>query len=224
MTQSCGRYLSVRAVVLWLAVGVLLVNVIELTSISLMRGLNFDESLALYAGWLGVQRIPANPAFLMPITAVEGVMAGIILDPELLFQTLRALVLVTVLAAMAWVGVVLRLGLPLCLIWAVLTLASSAFASHGIEFRYDWAILVAWLAAFGLLNSRGRSRFIGLGLLIGWLAAHHLKGAYYGAALYGICLIELSLRNGQGDVRRQFVHLTVATISMFCGWVILAYA
>ncbi len=40
--------------------------------LALTRRLNFDEALALRAGWLDLAHIPAEPAFLMPWTLFAG--------------------------------------------------------------------------------------------------------------------------------------------------------
>jgi hypothetical protein len=76
---------------------------------ALTRRLNFDESLALHAGWLSFNGVPAQPFFYMPFSLVLGWLAPLIEDPGRLFVTLRlaaVLSLLLVLLLLVW-----RLGL-----------------------------------------------------------------------------------------------------------------
>ncbi|EGW55529.1 hypothetical protein [Candidatus Endoriftia persephonae] len=163
---------------------------------ALTRRLNFDESLALHAGWLSFNEVPAQPFFYMPFSLVLGWLATLIEDPGRLFVTLRlaaVLSLLLVLLLLVW-----RLGLKgRTTLFAVLLLfANGGFLSHGYEFRYDLAVLLGWLLGFVALQERSRAGLILLGLCIGWLAIHHLKGVYFAGWLYLFGLLRLQLDRG----------------------------
>lgn len=94
----------------------------------------------------------------MPTVLFLGRLARHLPDPGTLFMLARLAASISVLGALAWVllsaAPARTAGLA-----AVLTLSQGTFVAHALEFRYDWAILVAWLAAFGLIVRQARRDF-----------------------------------------------------------------
>jgi hypothetical protein len=152
--------------------------------ISVTRQLNFDESLALRAGWLYINAIETHLSFNMPIIWVIGCVVGSIEDPGAVIVILRIIVFISLAAVSIFIHHRLKLPPLHLLLWVTLCLTNGAFLTHGIEFRYDWAILVAWLIAFALISKPAKYRYIILGLILGWLLLHHLKGVIYALWLY----------------------------------------
>ncbi len=154
-----------------------------------LRRLNFDEALALRGGYLSLSHIPAEPPFALPFTVALGALGRAIPDPGVVFLVARLAVALSVLGGLY---AALRCasgdtgtgGLA-----GTLTLLQAAFFVHGLEFRYDAAILVAMLLALPLLTRGGDRDLALVGMLSGWLSAHHLKGAVLGLALVGLAAV-----------------------------------
>lgn len=156
------------------------------------RRLHFDEALVVRAGWLLTGRIPASPPFAMPATLAVGAAARAIADPGVLFLVLRLVTGAAVLAALGWAARH-ACSTPARAAGAVsLTLLSYAFVAHGVEFRYDAAILVGLLAALGLLARGREADFAPLGAAAAFVAAHHAKGLLLGAAVLAFGVIRAS--------------------------------
>jgi hypothetical protein len=183
-----------------------------------LRRLNFDEALALRAGFLSLSHIQAEPPFAMPFTVALGALGRAVWNPGAVFLIARIVVALSVLAAMfrslrrasGEVGVAALAG--------TLTLLQATFFVHGLEFRYDAAILLAMLLALPALV-RGRSGdLLLLGVLSGWLAAHHIKGVVLAMALgvFGV----LRAR-GRPPALGRFV---VGALGFVGGWFLLAAA
>jgi len=151
--------------------------------IALTRALNFDESLALRAGWLLWERLPARPHFLMPWTLAMGLAAQSSLDPGVLLPLLRAAAAVGMLGALGWCLSRSATDQGEAALAALLTLCNGAFLLSGLELRYDLAVTLAWLLAFSLLSRPDRRGAAALGMLAALLALHHWKGVCYGGAL-----------------------------------------
>jgi hypothetical protein len=141
------------------------------------RRLNFDESLAVRAGVLELARADAAPAFLMPWTLALGALARIVPEPGTLFLVAR-------LATAAGVLVLLVAAARACglrgarLAFAVaFTLAQRSFVDHGLEIRYDAALLGGLLVAAVALGDPSRLRPALAGVAIAVVGLHHLKGA-----------------------------------------------
>ncbi|HPA53127.1 MAG TPA: hypothetical protein PLP50_16160 [Thermoanaerobaculia bacterium] len=158
-------------------------------SAAALRRLNFDEPLALRAGFLSLSGIPAEPGFAMPFTVLLGALGLGVADPGLLFVLARLLVAGGVLAALvfAFRGAGRAPGLVPVALFA--TLANATFFVHGLEFRYDAAILVLLVAALPCLVRGSDRALVALGVLAGLLATHHLKGAFFAAALLGFAAL-----------------------------------
>ncbi len=155
-------------------------------ALALTRRLNFDEPLALRAGWLALGGVDARPAFVMPWTLLMGALGRTLEDPGAVILACRLAALGAVLGS--W-GVAARAaglrgaGLAAGL---TLTLCQATFLVHGLEFRYDAAILAGLLLGLAGLVERSPRAALGLGAAAGWLALHHLKGAFFGVGLLGL--------------------------------------
>lgn len=179
-----------------------------------VRRLNFDEALALRAGVLSLSGVPSEPGFAMPFTALLGVLGLGVPDPGHVFLVARLLVSLAVLAALALCAAKAD-GRPGVAAGAVAaTLASSAFFVHGLEFRYDAAILVLLLAALPLLARESRRADLALGAVAGLLAAHHVKGAFFGLAIVAFGLV-------RGGWRRAG-HLAAGLAAALSAWLLVA--
>jgi hypothetical protein len=195
-----SRWLSLAAAVLAAFLAVLFV----LTAAT--RRLNFDESLALHAGWLHWHHVDAAPAFYMPWTLALGWLGTAVGDPGWAIRTARVVAALAVLAALAFAF--RRLGLRgwrLGLTFA-LTLAVGPFAVHAYELRYDTAMLLGMLIACGCLARCRDVDFFVLGLTVAWLASHHLKGVFFAAAVLAAAVLAIvrvaSHPNADVDSRR----------------------
>jgi hypothetical protein len=187
-------------------------------AVAATRRLHFDEALALRAGWLLTGHVPAAPPFAMPLTAAAGAAARAIPDPGSLFLVLRLVTSLSVLAALAWAA---RRTLPTAGRAAgavVLTLLSYVFVAHGVEFRYDAAILVGLLVAFGLVV-RGRERdYLALGAVAAFVGAHHAKGL-----LFGVFVLAAGALRARGE-RRLLARLAGGAGTAALLWLGLAAA
>jgi len=166
--------------------------------LALFRRLNFDESLALRAGWLDLAGEPSAPAFLMPWTLLAGGVGHAFADPGAVLICLRALAAGGV--AWAFLGALRAAGLSDSGIAAAswLAVANAAFLTHALEFRYDAAVLILLLVAFRLLIQRDST--VALGAVAAGLALHHLKGVYYAVGVVALLLLQSTER--WRDMRR----------------------
>ncbi len=182
-------------------------------ALAMTRRLNFDESLALRAGWLDLAGEPSAPAFLMPWTLFSGAVGRLIPDPGVVFIALRLLAAGGV--AWAFAAALRAAGVIGCVFAAAawLALANVAFATHALEFRYDAAVLILLLVAYRLLVLGGSPT--ALGVIAGILALHHLKGAYYAL---GVAAVFLSLSSERGRDLRRFSAGAAGTMA---GWLML---
>lgn len=193
-----------------LALALALASALSLLALSLTRRLNFDEPLALRAGWLALEGIDARPAFVMPWTLWLGALGHLLADPGavILAGRLSALLLVGgafgLAARAAGLG---RLGVALAVILCV---GQASFIVHGLEFRYDAAILGGLLLGLAALLRASPRADLALGAVAGWLALHHLKGAFFAAAL----LIIAGAARGRGlSLRRVGLGLGLAALT-----------
>ena len=161
------------------------------------RRLNFDESLALRAGWLIVEDIPGSPDFYMPWTWALGQLAHLVDDPRWVFLSARMFVATTVVVSLVWAVAQTRAAFVTACGAVALTFVQVAFAVHGYEFRYDSAILIGWLAGFGLVVRGRRSDYAILGICAAWIAAHHVKGGLFAVGLLGLSLARVMLDGGE---------------------------
>lgn len=181
-----------------------------------VRRLNFDEALALRAGALSLSGVPSEPGFAMPFTALLGALGLSVPDPGHVFLIARLLVSAAVLAAIA-LGAAWADGRPgVAAGTVVATLASAAFFVHGLEFRYDAAILVLLLAALPLLVRGSRRAGIALGAVAGLLAAHHVKGVFFAMAIVALGLARGGWRRG--------AHLAAGLAAALSAWLLAAAA
>lgn len=177
------------------------------------RALNFDESLALRSGWLHLEGVDASPAFVMPATLMYAGVARLAGDPGTTFVALRLLVASSVLGALIYALTSPGISRATGLLGATIVLLQAAFATHAYEFRYDAALVVAWLVAFRwwMENRDGALRNIFFGILVAWTAFHHLKGVYLAAALVAMALPRLHRSS------RRWMFLGMAGAGL--GWV-----
>jgi hypothetical protein len=182
-------------------------------AIGAVRRLHFDEALVLRAGWLLTGRIPASPPFAMPATLAAGAAARAIADPGALFLMLRLATGALVLSGLAFAARRGTSGPAAAGAAFALTLLTYAFVAHGIEFRYDAAILVGLLVAFGLIVRGCEADFALLGAVAAFVAAHHAKGLLLGAAVLAFG----ALRAG-GD-RRRLMRLAGGAAAAAVLWI-----
>ncbi len=202
----------------WLALAVLAIGFV---AAALVRRLNFDEALALRAGWLLVQGIPGSPSFYMPTTWLLGLLGSAVSDPGTVLLAARIAVVLTVGPALAWS--LAASGRPtVAALAACLALSQATFVVHALEFRYDWALLVGWLVAYRLIIRRRDGDFLWLGLVAGWLAAHHLKGVYFAVCL--LLLAGLAARTEPGAAGRRVARLAGGAIGTLALWAALSLA
>lgn len=181
--------------------------------LALFRRLNFDESLALRAGWLDLAGEPAAPAFLMPWTLLAGAVGHALADPGAVLICLRALAAGGVAAAFVIAAHALGLSGARLATASWLALANATFLTHALEFRYDAAVLALLLLGTRELVREG-SR-IPLGALAGLLALHHLKGLYYAVGLVALQLLLSGVR------RRALRELLLGAVGVLAAWVAL---
>lgn len=210
--QAAGRAVPSAAI----AVAVFLAAV--LLAVGAGRRLHFDEALVLRAGWLLTGRIPASPPFAMPATLAAGAAARAIADPGALFLSLRLATGALVLCGLAFAARRGTSGPAGAGAAFGLTLLTYAFVAHGVEFRYDAAILAGLLAAFGLIVRGREADFALLGAVAAFVAAHHAKGLLLGAAVLAFG----ALRAG-GD-RRRLTRLAGGAAAAATLWIGVAAA
>ncbi len=182
------------------------------------RRLHFDEALALRAGWLLAAREPAEPPFAMPLTLAAGAAAHAVADPGALFTLLRLATGVAVLGALAFAVRRARGTAAAAAFTAALALVTYAFPAHGIEFRYDAAILVGLLLSFGFLARGEDADYAPLGAAAALVASHHVKGLLFGAAVLVFGVVRAS-----GD-RRRLARLVLGFLAAAAAWVGVAAA
>ena len=129
------------------------------------RRLNFDEALALRSGWLLVEGVPGAPPFYMPTTLLLGALGSLVKDPGTVFLVARLVASVSVCLALFWSLRTSR-GPATALIAGVLIFSQATFVVHGLEFRYDWAILIGLLVAHRLLTRARPFDFFWLGVCV----------------------------------------------------------
>jgi hypothetical protein len=159
-----------------------------------VRRLNFDESLALRAGGLELDHARAEPAFVMPATLALGELGRWVPDPGALFLVLRLTVAAVVLALMVAAFVALGLGGSRLAVAVALTLCQASFVSHGLEFRYDAALLAALLLLAISLGGSECTRPWLAGAALTILALHHLKGVFLAGVLGAWIAVRLRRR------------------------------
>lgn len=183
-----------------------------------VRRLNFDEALALRSGWLVLAEIQAEPAFAMPFTIALGALGRAVQDPGAVFLVARIVVAGAVLAALLagfwWTSKSVRITATA----TVLTLLQATFFVHGLEFRYDAALLVGVLLALPLLRRGANRDVLLLGAIAGWLALHHLKGVFLGAAVIALALARDGLR------ARAIRSAAMGAAGVVIAWIAVAHA
>ncbi len=187
-------------------------------AVAATRRLHFDETLVLRAGWLLTGGVPSAPPFAMPATVVAGAAARAIADPGALFLVLRLSTSAAVLAALAWAARRACATPGRAAAAVSLTLLSYAFVAHGVEFRYDAAILAGMLVAFGLLVRGREADFAPLGAVAAFVCAHHVKGLLFGAAV-----LTFGALRADGD-RRRLARLGAGAAAVAALWTGLAVA
>ena len=183
-----------------------------------LRRLNFDEALALRAGFLSLSHVPAEPPFAMPFTVALGALGRAVSDPGAVFLIARLSVALSVLGALVFAARQASGDMATVALAGTLTLVQATFFVHGLEFRYDAAILVAFLLALPLLT-RGQNRdFVFLGGLAGWVATHHLKGFVLGLALGAFAMVR---GRGRPPALR---NVFLGAAGVVGGWILAAAA
>jgi hypothetical protein len=187
-------------------------------ALAVTRRLNFDESLALRAGTLELARADAAPAFLMPWTLALGALARLVPEPGALFLVARVataggLLALVVVAARACGLAGTRLALALAL-----TLVQRSFVSHGLEFRYDAALLGGLLTIAIAVADPLRARPALAGVAVALVGLHHLKGALVALAVGVWVWVRL---RGAPSGRRRFVAALGLALA---GWLALVAA
>jgi hypothetical protein len=169
--------------------------------LALTRRLNFDEALALRAGYWTLEHAPSSPPFQMPFTLGLGGLGHLAADPATVFVLSRCVVVAGLVAGA--LSVLLSRGLVPSACFALLCLLQGDFVSHGFEFRYDAALIIGLLFALACLERAKPRDFLCLGMLTAWLAAHHLKGLYYAACLVSFSLATLAVDSEERSRRAR---------------------
>lgn len=182
------------------------------------RRLNFDELLALRAGWLDIAGIEARPAFLMPWTLFLGWASHAIPDPGVLFVSLRLGSAIAVVGSFTWAARACGVGLSGAGFALLLAVLNASFGVHGLEFRYDAPILVGLLAGAALLARSGPAPALQLGAIAGLVALHHLKGAFFAAGLFALLLRVSTQRS------RDVTRFGIAFVGVGASWASLVAA
>ena len=183
--KSHPLVLTAQMAVLSSLVGVLVL-------LTLHRRLNFDELLALRSGFLFWTDAQAAPAFAMPWTALLGLVGHAIEDPGTVFALIRLLTVLIVCGSTLWAFWVMTRDLRLVVLGFVMLLLQGAFVSHGLEARYDSAILVGLVVSAGALVSQERWRGVVLGAAVAWLAIHHMKGLVMALAVLVVLVLSIA--------------------------------
>ncbi|MCP4601311.1 MAG: hypothetical protein GY847_12440 [Proteobacteria bacterium] len=184
------------------------------------RRLNFDEALALHAGWLLVERVPATPDFYMPVTVLLGWLSHKIIDPGSLFFVTRLLVGLTVLGSLYYAYLNAKLDKGVFSLAFLFCLLQAGFSVHAYEFRYDWAILCGWLLAFVCLLNRRKTDFILLGFCFVLLLTHHLKGVFHASFLYMFYWLVIILENKKWRSHLLLFH--GSALALLVSWILIS--
>src|SRR5690606_3062240 len=123
-----------------------------------------------------VTQTPHDFPFKMPFITLLSPLTVFIHEPYILLITLRTIIALSIFGAFTYIYISLRLPHTTGALWICLCALSSTFITHAFEFRYDAAILVAWMIAFGTFYSKNKYKYFYIGLICGWLATHHIKG------------------------------------------------
>jgi hypothetical protein len=182
------------------------------------RRLNFDESLALRAGRLECLGAGAEPPFVMPATLLFGALSLVVDDPGLVFLLLRLGVAAAVLAALLSLLRASRLSTSRCALAVAVLLAMAAFATHGLEFRYDAAILVGLMLAVAAMARGTAGGVSAAAAALAFVALHQTKGALLAAVLLPVVAV-LNRR-----VPRLGRSLLVGVAAMLAPWLLLLAA
>lgn len=188
---------------------------------ALVRRLNFDECLALHAGWLTVEGIDATPYFHMPFTVILGWIAHWIEDPGALFAVIRLFISISLISLFVFSAKALKLPFSVSACACFLLFSNGTFLTHALEFRYDWAIIVGWIIGFVTLYRLPPKAPIILGICIAWLCTHHLKGAYFGGWLYIFVICEFLTLPGRR--KNNILQFNAALVLTLGAWLILTY-
>lgn len=186
---------------------------------ALVRRLNFDESLALKSGWLLLSDHAGQPTFLMPTTLLMGATGHLVDSPGSVLTLLRLLVVISLGTALVWAGSRGRSPLETSVVIG-LTLLQQTFVVHGLEFRYDWGILLGLLVCYGACLSAAGPRFGLIGACVSWLAMHHLKGVYFAtclllaSAVYAVVFRRRSWRHDLGRLALGAAGLTAIWLAL----------
>ncbi|MGE5345339.1 MAG: hypothetical protein ACM3JH_05225 [Acidithiobacillales bacterium] len=201
-----------------LSIAVALSSSVAFLLAAALRRLNFDEALALRAGFLSLSHIPGEPPFAMPFTVALGALGRAVSDPGVVFLAARIAVAASVLGALHFALRRASGDAATAALAGTLTLLQATFFVHGLEFRYDAAILVAMLIALPLLTRGGDRDLLLVGVLSAWLSAHHLKGAVLGLALVGLAAVRA--RGRPSALQRVLLGVVVAA----GGWIAVSAA
>jgi hypothetical protein len=161
---------------------------------------------------LEVSGIPSEPPFAMPFTIALGWFARSVIDPGVVFLCARLTVAVVVVGVLLLAGWRASHDIAVASLAGALTIAQAAFFVHGLEFRYDAAILIGLLIALPALTSARNADFIILGALSAWLATHHVKGLFFGVLLAGLAALRARRRSGAA------VRIALGAAGVLCLW------
>ena len=206
----------------WLAWTVVAGLALLLVWVATRRLLNFDESLALRAGWLLVAGIEAQPSFLMPITLMLGALAHSVTDPGTVFVTARLACALGVLGALAYLSLSPGLERRQRPLFLMLVLGSGGFAAHGLEFRYDAAILSALMLSLAWILRGTPRHMLLVGLAAAWLSMHHLKGLVFASGV--LCVALFAIRIEQVERQRKIIRLGLGVASGWFAWLAVVLA
>lgn len=184
------------------------------------RRLNFDESLALRAGYLALAGEQVRPAFWMPWTAGLGALAHLIKSPEACWLVARTLSVGVPLGAVLVAMHDKRASTAALVLLFILS--NQDYVSHGGEFRYDTSLSIALLFVLALCRARGAAAELLLGAVLGALASHHLKGVYYAAACFTLLLVPLWL--SKMPDQRTVLRLLAGFCGFWIVWIALSLA
>ncbi len=180
--------------------------------LALTRRLNFDEALALRAGYWTLEHAPSSPPFEMPFTLGLGGLAHLVANPGTVFVLSRCVVVAGLIAGA--VSVLRSRGLVASACFVLLCLLQGDFVSHGFEFRYDAALIIGLLLALGCLERARPRDFLHLGMVTAWLAAHHLKGLYYAACLASFSLVKLAVDSQERRPKARSLATGFAVVAL----------
>lgn len=199
----------------WVGVGALACLFV---SAACVRQLNFDEWLVLRTGWLLQNNVASGLHFMMPYTYMCGYLANHI-SVNACILALRLAVAIALLSTIFWTFSQVirnRLATAIALLFC---LTNGAFVSHAFEFRYDAVILCCWLLAWGISQSSLHHRAAILGVIVGVLTCHHLKGMFFAGLLSILVMTNLCLRRRELVI---FISTAGATLLAWAGYLTMA--